>query len=618
MRTRYRRSRWQGSPLIRLALVAVVLAATGALTLTFVTSGGRGTADAATSPADFRPIGQVTPNVVQPKTGPDASTGRFTVDCGTNGNGKFSPDNPVAQPGIRNGAEHLHDFVGNLAITANSSDADLAASGTTCRNGDRSSYFWPVVRIDRSVRATGEQVQQALAATPGAVVCPSARTRMPAVPAAAKAVVDRQLALLDRLQAAADQRIAAARGVDTRLNNDLLRRLRAGRVQALTRISDAIRAAGGQRPAGMVSLTECDVSYDGIHARLHANHTASAPAGGVASPQVRCPTVRDRLPGVPPQAVAEVNRGLDELDRQISEANQRLVTTRGQGGPNFIDNAILGPLAAKRAAVLDRIATSIGRAAARLGGLDALAACTLGDDQQNGAAGGPPPAPPTGAAATPTGAQATPTAAQATPTAVQATPTGAASPLPEPQGPNLELPNNTGGIVRPASVLIEYRGNAVGKVVPMPRFLRELTGDAKPTSRGPANARATWTCSGFADRLSDKYPICPAGSAVQRVQDFPGCWDGRNTDSANHRSHVAFADKTTGACPQGFVAIPQLRITISYDIPRDVQLRGQYALDSFPEENHNPFSDHNDFINVNSVRTMQRIAACINAGGNCR
>jgi len=113
-------------------------------------------------------------------------------------------------------------------------------------------------------------------------------------------------------------------------------------------------------------------------------------------------------------------------------------------------------------------------------------------------------------------------------------------------------------------------------------------------------------------------PICPAGSLVQRVQDFPGCWDGKNIDSANHRDHVAFADRRTGACARGFVAIPQLRITISYDIPHDVQVKGQYALDSFPEENHNPISDHNDFINVNSDRQMAKIADCINQGQRCK
>ncbi|MCU7728327.1 DUF1996 domain-containing protein [Actinoplanes sp. KI2] len=585
MRSRKNRLAPAGSRPVRLAMAAAVLVATGGLVVVFVSSGGKGAADAATSLDQFVSIQNVRSNVRNPKPVAGASTGRFTVDCGTNGNGKFSPDNPVAQPGIKNGAEHVHDFVGNLAITANSSDADLVASGTTCRNGDKSSYFWPVVRIDKSVRSDN-RIQQALAQTQPTIACPAVRDRLPAIPAAVKSTVDRRLADLDRLEATANQRITA--GIDPARNNQILDWLRERRAALIKTISTATDG----RAAGMVSLVDCDLSYDGLHAAMHgADHANSIAAAEAATPQIQCPTVRDKLPGVPTQAVAEVNRNLDELDRQISEADERLVTTRGQGGPDFIDNAILGPLRAKRIAVLDRIATSIGRQGTRPQGLDALAECSLTQ-------------PPTGQ----TGS---------TPASPSNAPTSAAA-LPDPQGPNLELPNNTGGIVRPAAVLIEYRGNPTSKVTPMPKFLRELTGDAKPTSRGPANARATWTCSGFADRLSDKYPICPPGSLVQRIQDFPGCWDGTNLDSANHRSHVAFADKTTGACPAGFVAIPQLRITISYRIPHDVQTKGQYALDSFPEENHNPFSDHNDFINVNSERTMQHIAACLNNGKACR
>ncbi|MGC4876052.1 DUF1996 domain-containing protein [Micromonospora sp. DT43] len=569
----------------RLAMAALVLVATGGLTATFVSGGGRGTADAATSLDQFVAIEKVPPNVQNPRPAAGASTGRFTVDCGTNGNGKFSPDNPVAQPGIRNGAEHVHDFVGNLAITANSSNADLDASGTTCRNGDKSSYFWPVVRIDKAVRS-GNQVKQALAQTQPMVVCPSVGKRLRAVPIRARSTVDRLLTELDRQQAAANQRMTATRGrIDAAFNREVIDSLRARRAALIKEISATITTAGGNQP-GLVSLVDCDISYDDMHARMPGSaHRTSVEAARAANPRIQCPAVRDRLPGVPDRALAEVNRALDDLDRQVSEANERLVTSRGQGGPAFVDNAILGPLRAKRAAVLDRIAIAIGRQAPRPQGLGALAACTL--DQSPAAPATPSSAPTTAAA------------------------------LPDPQGPNLELPGNTGGIVRPAQVLIEYRGNPVSKVVPMPKFLRALTGDAKPTSRGPANARATWTCSGFTDRLSDKYPICPAGSRVQRVHDFPGCWDGRNIDSDNHRNHVAFADKATGACPQGFQAIPQLRITVAYDIPRGVQVKGQYALDSFPEENHNPFSDHNDFVNVNSAQTMQRIAACINKGKNC-
>jgi hypothetical protein len=573
-----KRPRWGDSKAARYTLAAAMLAATGALTVAFVSSGGRGSADAATNLADYLPIEKVAPNVVKPQPGPGAAKGRFTVDCGTNGNGKFSPDNPVAQPGIKNGAEHVHDFVGNLAITADSSNDDLNASGTTCTNGDKSSYFWPVVRIDKSVRANGDAVRQALAGAVPAVTCPAVRDRLPAVPTGAKTIVDQRLAAMDKLTTSAGVRIKGARpGVDVQLNNAVLTWLRAQRARLLADIADVITAHGGQRPTDMVALADCDLSYDGIHAALHAGH--AAPAATAANPQVRCPSVRDKLPGVPPQAMAEVNRGLAELDRLTSAANEKLA------GTTTADPAILDKLTAQRTAILGRITTAMSGYAQRPEGLDALAACTL--DQQ------PPVASPSTA------------------------PTGSPSPLPTPEGPNLELPNNTGGIVQPASVLIEYRGNAVSKVTPMPKFLRELTGDAKPTSRGPANARATWTCSGFGDRHSDKYPICPEGSKVQRVQDFPGCWDGKNTDSTNHRTHVAFADQTTGACPQGFVAIPQLRITISYDIPHDVQVNGQYAVDSFPEENHNPFSDHNDFINVNSNRQMKIIASCINQGRRC-
>ncbi|WP_243707779.1 DUF1996 domain-containing protein [Micromonospora sp. KC606] len=562
------------------------IAAVGLLTVTFVSGGGRGTASAEANLADFVPIQQVPPNVVTPPPAARASTGVFTVDCGTNRNGKFSPDNPVAQPGIRNGAEHLHDFVGNLAIDANTPNEALAVADTTCRNGDRSSYFWPVVRIDQSVRADRDaQLAQALSTTQPKVSCPRVADRLPAMPTSVGSRVRSDLAALDRQIAAANAAMTASRGrIDQRLNRSVIQQLRAERATTIKRIATTMSRAGS-RPTGLVSLVDCEISYDG----LHAAHTGDTRAASGANPIVRCPSVRDKLPEVPAPAVNEVNRTLDLLDRQIAEANQRLATSKGEGGPNFAENAVVGPLRAKRIAALDRIAIAIGRTAQRPAGLEALAPCALdtrpvgeqpAEEGDDGATDEP-------------------------------------SALPEPQGPNLELPNNTGRIVQPSKVLIEYRGNPTSTVTPMPMFLRALTGDSKPISRGPANARATWTCSGFADRLSDKYPICPDGSQVLRVHDFPGCWDGQNVDSANHRDHLAFADPATGACPADFVAIPQLRITISYDIPRYIQLRGQYALDSFPEENHNPFSDHNDFINVNSAQQMKKIAKCINAGRRC-
>lgn len=84
-----------------------------------------------------------------------------------------------------------------------------------------------------------------------------------------------------------------------------------------------------------------------------------------------------KLPAIPASAQAEVNRNLALLNTQIDEANKRLASTVGQGGPNFVQNAILGPLADKRKSTVDRIATAIGRTAQKPAGLDSLAACTL-------------------------------------------------------------------------------------------------------------------------------------------------------------------------------------------------------------------------------------------------
>ena len=97
-----------------------------------------------------------------------------------------------------------------------------------------------------------------------------------------------------------------------------------------------------------------------------------------AAPTVNCPDVSG-LPAIPAQAQAEVTRNLELLDTQIAEANSRLISSQGQGGPAFIDNAILGPLADKRTAVLNRIETAIGRNAARPEGLERFATCSLNE-----------------------------------------------------------------------------------------------------------------------------------------------------------------------------------------------------------------------------------------------
>lgn len=75
------------------------------------------------------------------------STGTWRSECGRNEQRIYNSDNVVASPGVVGGAHHTHDYVGNVSVNAFSTDQSLAEADTTCRDGDRSTYYWPVLRV---------------------------------------------------------------------------------------------------------------------------------------------------------------------------------------------------------------------------------------------------------------------------------------------------------------------------------------------------------------------------------------------------------------------------------------------------------------------------------------
>ncbi|NGO46154.1 DUF1996 domain-containing protein [Streptomyces sp. YC419] len=103
--------------------------------------------------ADFVDIKTVQPNVAKPQQQANASRGTFTTSCGVNANGLFNSDNVIVAPGVTNGAHHFHDYIGNQANDAFASDDDLANGDTTCVDqGDKSTYYWPVLRLQNGVQ----------------------------------------------------------------------------------------------------------------------------------------------------------------------------------------------------------------------------------------------------------------------------------------------------------------------------------------------------------------------------------------------------------------------------------------------------------------------------------
>ncbi|MFJ7587756.1 DUF1996 domain-containing protein [Streptomyces sp. NPDC097617] len=173
---------------------------------------------------------------------------------------------------------------------------------------------------------------------------------------------------------------------------------------------------------------------------------------------------------------------------------------------------------------------------------------------------------------------------------------------------------NVGEILPEASVVVEYRGNPVSKVVAMPRFLRGMTGDAVArTADSEADVRARWGCAGSPDRTTTRYPRCPAGDRVTRTLVFPSCWNGLDTVGATHRSHLRFP-AANGVCPKDTFPVPELRLSLAYELPPGLNV----ALDSFPEQRHSPKTDHAMFVNAMTDRQMAAVVGCLNEGRTCR
>ncbi|MFF1441640.1 hypothetical protein [Streptomyces sp. NPDC058295] len=245
-------------------------------------------------------------------------------------------------------------------------------------------------------------------AAPGTISCPDVASQLPAIPASAQAEVDRNLALLQTQIAEANKRLVdtVGQGGANFVQNAILGPLEGKRVSTIDRIAISI-GRQGTKPQGLDALAPCALDAGGVadtgedaggdaaagdeaEVTPGAEETAAEGAGDGAAETgedtgadaagvgtITCPDVASQLPAIPATAQAEVDRNLALLQTQIDEANTRLQNTVGQGGANFVQNAILGPLADKRVSTIDRIAISIGRKGTKPQGLDALAACTL-------------------------------------------------------------------------------------------------------------------------------------------------------------------------------------------------------------------------------------------------
>jgi Domain of unknown function (DUF1996) len=165
--------------------------------------------------------------------------------------------------------------------------------------------------------------------------------------------------------------------------------------------------------------------------------------------------------------------------------------------------------------------------------------------------------------------------------------------------------------VLPLGATIYYRRGTLSQVRTFPPNLRMIAGDAIATS--PQDRRVTfWNCGvNGGVEPSSTVPACPdaRGSFVRLHIRFPNCWNGRTLDSADHKSHMAYAVRR-GSCPSTHpISVPAIELIYRYPT------RGG---EGFSLASGGQLSAHGDFVNAWKPPELEKLVeGCLNALVHC-
>jgi hypothetical protein len=137
-----------------------------------------------------------------------------------------------------------------------------------------------------------------------------------------------------------------------------------------------------------------------------------------------------------------------------------------------------------------------------------------------------------------------------------------------------------------------YAGISPASVKPFPEGLRMIAGDAK--SKG-AQPHAWWGCQEYYVPRSASIVDCGVGNHLQMTVLFPQCWDGRNLDSSDHKSHMAYPQN--GACPSTHpVPLPEISFNIVYPRPASGVAGWHLSSDMYEKSLPGGYSAHADWF----------------------
>lgn len=194
------------------------------------------------------------------------------------------------------------------------------------------------------------------------------------------------------------------------------------------------------------------------------------------------------------------------------------------------------------------------------------------------------------------------------------------------------LLDSNGNAVPSNGMIVYYKsGYRRGRAAPddgivFPNGLRILVGDPAATAPQVANDNVWFGCApnttnvfnlGASIMRGQTIPTgCPAGHRLHMSLGLPGCWDGINLDSPDHRSHVAFGDYSHG-CPASHpVSIPEITFNIDWTVPAEGAAGLRFSSD--PAGVPGGTTIHGDYIAAWDESTIQAwLTNCVRVNADC-
>lgn len=169
-----------------------------------------------------------------------------------------------------------------------------------------------------------------------------------------------------------------------------------------------------------------------------------------------------------------------------------------------------------------------------------------------------------------------------------------------------------------------YRGVASASVQNFPEGLRMIAGNARRTqANGGAiyDQSVTYHChSRGQGSRTQEIPSCTPGDILVMSVMFPQCWDGRNLDSADHKSHMAYATwgpvpgQNGAGCPASHpVPLPEITQNFRFPVPPSGNTTWRLSTDTY--DGPAGYSGHADWMNGWHAPTFQRVIDHCYAGG---